>query len=210
MSLELEISKTALVLIDLQSAIVSRDLAPHKAADVIRNCRQLADAVRAKGGTVVFVHVLITDILSLPADAPSPRPATPPPPSAMEIVPEAGMQPGDVLITKRQWGAFYGTNLEQALDRKGIETIILGGVATNMGVESTARAAFDRGLRAGFRGGRHVHHEQGVARVPSEKPVPEDGSRPEHGGDPKGLLTPERRVSWLTTRIPSPDDVIAG
>lgn len=58
---------------------------------------------------------------------------------------DAGIQAGDLVITKRQWGAFYGTNLEQALDRKGIETIIMAGIATNMGVESTARAAFDAG-----------------------------------------------------------------
>jgi nicotinamidase-related amidase len=78
------------------------------------------------------------------------RPSEPPPPSASELVPEAGIQPGDIIITKRQWGAFYGTNLEQALDRKGIDTIIMAGIATNMGVESTARAAFDAGYALVF------------------------------------------------------------
>ena len=145
MSLEVEIKKTALVLIDLEQGIVARQLAPHSSADVVANSRRLADAVRKAGGTVVYVHVLLHDTLSLPADSPMPRPAEPPPASASEIVAEAGMQPGDVLITKRQWGAFYGTQLEQALDRRGIETIILAGIATNMGVESTARAAYDAG-----------------------------------------------------------------
>ncbi len=55
-----------------------------------------------------------------------------------------------VLITKRQWGAFYGTNLEQQLRRRGIRTIILAGIATNMGVESTARAAQDQGYELVF------------------------------------------------------------
>ena len=145
MSLELEISKTALVLIDLEHGIVGRDLAPYKGTEVVAHCRKLADAMRTAGGTVVFVHVLLNETLSLPVDSPQPKPATPPPPEASEIVPEAGMQSGDILITKRQWGAFYGTQLEQALDRRGIETIIMAGIATNLGVESTARAAYDRG-----------------------------------------------------------------
>jgi nicotinamidase-related amidase len=150
MSLELEISKTALVLIDLEHGIVERDLAPHKAASVVERSRRLADAVRAAGGTVVFVHVLLNETLRLPADSPMPRPAQPPPMSASEIVPEAGMQAGDLVVAKRQWGAFYGTPLEQMLDRRGIETIILAGIATNMGVESTARAAFDAGYALVF------------------------------------------------------------
>lgn len=151
MSLELDPSKTALVVIDLQRMIVSRpNLAPHSASDVVERSRKLADALRAKGGTVVFVHVLAGEIVRLPVDAAMPRPSEPPPASASELVPEAGIQPGDVIITKRQWGAFYGTNLEQALDRKGVETIIMAGIATNLGVESTARAALDAGYALVF------------------------------------------------------------
>jgi nicotinamidase-related amidase len=66
------------------------------------------------------------------------------------LVPELGIQPGDVIVAKRQWGAFYGTDLEQQLRRRGIKTIIIGGIATNMGVESTARAAFDHGYELIF------------------------------------------------------------
>jgi nicotinamidase-related amidase len=150
LSLTLDPKTTALVLIDLQHAIVSRQLAPHAAKDVVSRSAKLAEAVRASGGTVVYVHVLITDILSLPADRANPRPAGPIPPEASELVPEAGFREGDVLITKRQWGAFYGTNLEQQLRRRGIRTIILAGIATNMGVESTARAAHDQGYELVF------------------------------------------------------------
>ena len=46
-------------------------------------------------------------------------------------------------ITKRQWGAFYGTELDLQLRRRGIRTIVLGGIATNFGVESTARQAWE-------------------------------------------------------------------
>jgi nicotinamidase-related amidase len=62
------------------------------------------------------------------------------------LVPDAGRQAGDVLITKRQWGAFGGTDLEQQLRQRGIRTIVLGGIATNYGVESTARAAVGLGF----------------------------------------------------------------
>jgi nicotinamidase-related amidase len=73
-----------------------------------------------------------------------------PPPEASQFVPEAGVEATDVVIAKRQWGAFYGTNLDQQLRRRGIRTIIMGGIATNMGVESTARAAFDRAYELVF------------------------------------------------------------
>jgi nicotinamidase-related amidase len=149
-TLELKDPKsTALVLIDLQQGIVARQLAPHTSADVIKNSVRIADALRAKGGTIVFVHVLISDILQLPTDEPSFRPADLLP-NASELVRELNIQPTDVIITKRQWGAFYGTNLEQQLRRRNIRTILLGGVATNMGVESTARAAHDQGYELIF------------------------------------------------------------
>ncbi|MGL6019251.1 MAG: isochorismatase family protein, partial [Gibbsiella quercinecans] len=51
----------------------------------------------------------------------------------------------DILITKRQWGAFYGTELDLQLRRRGIKTLVLGGISTNIGVESTARAAWEHG-----------------------------------------------------------------
>ncbi|MEH2290985.1 isochorismatase family protein [Nostoc sp.] len=60
------------------------------------------------------------------------------------------IQKSILLSRKRQWGAFSGTELEQQLRRRGVRTIVLGGIATNFGVESTARAAFDRGYELVF------------------------------------------------------------
>jgi nicotinamidase-related amidase len=140
---------TAIVLIDLQHGIIARQLAPHTSDAVLRNSVLLTNALRAKGGTVVFVHVLINELLNLPVDSPYPK-LSPLPPNAFDLVPEAGVQPGDLVVTKRQWGAFYATDLDQQLRRRGIRTIVLGGVATNFGVESTARAAFDRGYELVF------------------------------------------------------------
>jgi nicotinamidase-related amidase len=64
---------------------------------------------------------------------------TPPPAVASEIAPSAGFQPGDILLTKRHWGAFASTDLEQQLKARGVDTIVLTGISSNMGVESTAR-----------------------------------------------------------------------
>jgi nicotinamidase-related amidase len=141
-SLTLSPSSTALVLIDLQQGIVGRTLAPHSAADVQRNARRLAEALRPAGALIVYVRVAIGSLPVLSVDSPASPPGSPPPPaSASELSPDSGFQPGDLLITKRQWGAFYGTDLDLQLRRRHIRTIVLGGIATNYGVESTARAA---------------------------------------------------------------------
>jgi nicotinamidase-related amidase len=59
-------------------------------------------------------------------------------------------RPGDLVITKRQWGAFYGTELDLQLRRRGVDSIILCGISTNIGVESTARDAYERGYNQIF------------------------------------------------------------
>ncbi|MGA9529045.1 MAG: hydrolase [Terriglobales bacterium] len=146
--LHLDPKKTALVLIDLQNGIVAMPTAPYPAAEVVKKAKLLAQTFRAKGATVVYVRVDMANVLQLPADQPMRDPNAPPPPAtASEIVPDAGYEPGspsdssnhDLLITKRHWGAFAGTELEQLLKRRGVDTVVLGGIATNIGVESTAR-----------------------------------------------------------------------
>ncbi|MGH8855845.1 MAG: isochorismatase family protein, partial [Telluria sp.] len=84
-------------------------------------------------------------------DAPlRPPGAAAPPYDASELAPQADVAATDIVVVKRQWGAFYGTELDQLLRRRGIDTLVLGGIATNFGVESTARAAFDRGYKLVF------------------------------------------------------------
>jgi nicotinamidase-related amidase len=147
LDLVLQPRTTALILIDLQQAIVGRQTAPHSAADVVKRSAALATAFRAKGATVIYVRVDLADMLTLPVDSPTRDPNAPPPPAAAsELVAEAGAHPGDLVITKRQWGAFFGTDLEEQLRRRGIRTVVLGGIATNFGVESTARAAAGLGF----------------------------------------------------------------
>jgi nicotinamidase-related amidase len=150
--LNLTPARTALVLIDLQHSNLARALAPYSGADVTARAAALAQQLRARGATIVYVRVDVTSLLSLPADAPLARPAGAPPlpANAAELVPEAGAQPGDIFITKRQWGAFYDSGLDQQLRRRGIDTLILGGIATHIGVESTARQAYDMGYALVF------------------------------------------------------------
>lgn len=145
-ALTLDPASTALVLIDLQKGIVARDTAPHAAADVVANAVRLAERFRGVGAPVILVRVSYAADLS---DALAPPVDTPPPASTRsadwdQVVPELGPREGDLVVTKRNWGAFYGTDLELQLRRRGVRTIVLGGIATNFGVESTARDAYER------------------------------------------------------------------
>src|SRR5271154_6151977 len=145
--LHLDPKKTALVLIDLQNGIVARTTTPYSSAQVVQSGRRLALAFREKGATVVYVRVDMGNFLALPADEPSRAPGSPAPSAmASELAPDAGFEAGDLLITKRHWGAFAGTELEQALRQRGVDTVVLGGISTNVGVESTAR----QGVGLGF------------------------------------------------------------
>src|SRR6202167_1038496 len=130
--LQLDPKKTALILIDLQNAIVGISPAPHTAAQVVANSRKLAEAFRAHGAPVVYVRVDLNDFMTLPVDQPHNRGDKPLPAAASEITPSAGSQTGDLLVTKRHWGAFAGTDLEQQLKSRGIDTVVLAGISTNV------------------------------------------------------------------------------
>jgi nicotinamidase-related amidase len=148
-TLTIDPRKTALVLIDLQQGVVGRTSAPRTGAEVVRNASRLAAKFRALDATVVLVRVTFQadfkDILNAPADVPMQFNASALPANWADLVPEIGPQPGDLIITKRQWGAFYGTELDLQLRRRDVRTIVLGGISTNIGVESTARNAYEHG-----------------------------------------------------------------
>ncbi len=147
--LVLDPSTTALVLIDLQRGIASMSTAPHAAADVVARARQLVLRFRERNALVVFVRVDPGPHWELfprvTADVPRPRPAAGLPPDWIEIMPELEPAAGDVIVTKHQPGAFFNTDLDTHLRRRGIRTIVLGGISTNIGVEATARVAYESG-----------------------------------------------------------------
>ncbi|HEX7853072.1 MAG TPA: hydrolase [Sphingobium sp.] len=144
----LEIDRNcALVLIDLQEGILSRTTAPHSGADVTARAATLARAFRARGMPVVLVTVGWADDM---ADAPHQRyaaaiPAPDNPDAFVALAKELDVSVRDIHVRKHQWGAFHGTDLDVQLRRRGIGQIVLAGIATNMGVESTARAAWEHG-----------------------------------------------------------------
>ncbi|MDG6900336.1 MAG: hydrolase [Nitrososphaerota archaeon] len=144
-------TNTALVVIDLQKGIASIDAHPHGAATVISNAARLADAFRRNGMPVFLVHVEGTAGTSLqPNSDIMMQIRGERPPDWADIVPELGPKPTDIVITKRQWGAFYGTDLELRLRRGGVTTIVLAGISTSIGVESTARFAYEFGFQQVF------------------------------------------------------------
>ena len=136
---------TALVMIDLQKGVLGLSLLPHPAPEVLESASKLAGRFRHAGATVVWVRACgspdLGDALRQPVDKPMGFPAD----GVPTQLPEGLAEPSDLIITKRQWGAFYGTELDLQLRRRGVRTIVLGGVATNFGVESTARDAWERG-----------------------------------------------------------------
>jgi len=130
---------TALVVIDLQKGIVSLPTA-HPVGEVVKRAGALADAFRRHGLPVVLVNVAggapgrqARSLGALPADW-------------AELVPELNRQPGDHLVTKRTWGAFTNTGLEEYLKKHGVTQVVIAGVATSAGVESTARQAHELGF----------------------------------------------------------------
>jgi nicotinamidase-related amidase len=133
---------TALVVIDLQKGV--QGIAPAALFDpVVANSRRLAEAFRTAGLPVVLVNV---DAVApgrteqgrrLPAELPE---------GFAELVPALGARPDDIRITKKSWGAFAHTDLEARLRALGVTQIVLTGVATASGVESTARQAYEAGF----------------------------------------------------------------
>ncbi|MCX8255537.1 Isochorismatase family protein YecD [Beijerinckiaceae bacterium RH AL1] len=144
----LDPKRTALVLIDLQNGIVGMPTQPRSGADTLAAGKALAERFRAAGAPVVLVNVAFApDFADAPpsnVDEPMRLSAGGLPEGWSELAPGLA-QASDIRVTKRNWGAFHGTELDTVLRRRGVTTIVLGGIATNMGVEGTAREAWAHG-----------------------------------------------------------------
>lgn len=143
--------KSALVLIDLQNGIAGRELSPYASEEVIQNASKLVKTFSEKGAFIVLVRVSTIDGKDMV------KPKTDLKATGMKypegwdnLVPEIADTNNAHIITKKQWGAFYGTDLDLQLRRRGIDTIILGGVSTNIGVDTTAREAYQHGYNQIF------------------------------------------------------------
>ena len=141
-------ASTALILIDLQKGIATYQLAPYSFEAVLAKGKELARRFRVAKAPVVLVNVAFAQDFSDALKAPVERPMQAPPGGFTEDWSELAdglAEAPDLKVSKRQWGAFYGTDLDLQLRRRGVTTVVIGGVATNMGVESTARAAHEHG-----------------------------------------------------------------
>ncbi|MCP2323197.1 nicotinamidase-related amidase [Hamadaea flava] len=138
---------SALVVIDLQNATVNAPVTPASGPEVVARAVELAHAFRDRQAPVVLVRVTARADGS---DAAPGRNELPPHPGSLPenwdaIVDDLAGHPDDIVVTKRTWGAFHGTDLDLQLRRRGVTQIILAGLTTSIGVESTARAAYDHG-----------------------------------------------------------------
>jgi nicotinamidase-related amidase len=132
---------TALILIDLQKGILGMPLAPLSSQQIVGSAHAISAYFRRLGAPVVLVNVAYPSAERKPhVDMSMPMPKDMPS-GWDELVDGLGQQPTDIRITKRGWSAFQHTDLDEQLKKRGINSIVIGGVATNFGVESTAREA---------------------------------------------------------------------
>jgi nicotinamidase-related amidase len=130
----------ALILIDLQKGITAIPTV-HPMGEIVGRSAELARAFRERGLPVVLVNV--TGMAPGRTDAGRPNFAFPP--DWAELMPELEQQAGDYRVSKQRWGGFIGTDMEKILRERGVTQVFLAGVATSVGVESTARSLYDAG-----------------------------------------------------------------
>ena len=139
MSLTTLDQRTALLVVDLQEGIINLPTV-HPATDIVGHAASLAKAFRAHGLPVVLINVAG----GAPGRTELPRSTSKPKPSWTDLVPQLQASDGDHLVTKKSWNAFHDTLLDEYLRSASISQVVIAGIATSIGVESTARSAHDR------------------------------------------------------------------
>lgn len=133
--------QSALIVVDLQQGIVNLP-SVHPISTVVDRARALIEAFRSRQLPIVLVNVAGR----APGRTERQAPQQAMPPDWTDLIPDLNPQPTDILITKRTWGAFAGTRLEEELRQRGVTQVVIAGVATGTGVESTARQAYELGF----------------------------------------------------------------
>ncbi|SKA03712.1 isochorismatase family protein [Consotaella salsifontis] len=134
-------ARTALIVIDLQKGILPMVPAA-LGAEIVSKVASLAAAFRARQLPVVFVNVAG----GAPGRTEQPRPGGDLPADWTELVPELGVAAEDIRVTKHSWGAFTATGLAEMLKECGVTHVVICGIATSIGVETTARQAYELGF----------------------------------------------------------------
>lgn len=156
---------SALIVVDLQRGIVASPVA-HPIAPVIANAALLMKAFRHHGLPVILVNV--DGVPSTRTEIPSNVAGLPD--GWTVLVPELDAQPSDHRVSKQSWGAFTATDLHSYLQQHGITQVVIAGVATSIGVETTARQARERGYNVALAidamtDGSAEAHENSVTRI---------------------------------------------
>lgn len=140
---------TALILIDLQRGIVNTPKA-HPVAGILDNAAKLVHAFRAANLPIVVTNVNAAGSAWTRSRKDQRMPVGAYKDDFLDITAEIRIEPGDIVITKRTWGAFFETTLREQLQERNITGIVLGGVSTSIGVEGTARQAMEYGYNVSF------------------------------------------------------------
>ena len=143
-----ELSKTAFVAIDMQKDIENNGtLSPHTAASILTNNDLLVRTLKRTAALKVLVNVDISTFPYLSQQTDMGGMTASVPPEFTDLLLKDSLKDTDnmLTITKYNPSAFFGTSLDLQLRRRGIETIILSGVATTNGVYATALDAFQHG-----------------------------------------------------------------
>jgi nicotinamidase-related amidase len=133
--------RAALVVVDLQKGLQAIPMAS-PLSEVVSRSAGLARAFRKRGSPVVLANV--TGFAPGRTEAGHRMDSLPH--DWAELVPELEAADTDHRVTKQSWGAFTGTGLEDHLRKLGVTQVVLAGIATSMGVESTARQAHELGF----------------------------------------------------------------
>jgi nicotinamidase-related amidase len=156
---------TALIVVDLQNGLINSPFI-HPIAGVIERTCALLHAFRRRDLPVVLVNVAG----GAPGRTEQPRHRPTLTEGFSDLIPELDHQPRDIIVTKRTWGAFAGTDLEARLRAKGVTQVVVTGVATGTGVEATARQAYEHGFNVtlaldAITDARREAHEFSLAHV---------------------------------------------
>jgi ureidoacrylate peracid hydrolase len=141
----------ALLVIDVQGEYFDADGPAYveHARDIVGRVNRLVDVFRAEGLPIVFLkHAHRADgsdagrmgDFSAPGEEDAFVEGTP----RVELIPELHVEPGDVIIVKRRYSAFLGTDLEAVLHTAGVRAVVICGLMTSFCCETTARDAHGR------------------------------------------------------------------
>jgi ureidoacrylate peracid hydrolase len=166
-SLQLDLDRTALIVVDMQNGFASPggmlDLAGidvGQAREVIANARMVCEAVRRAELPVFYLTIGYPPDLSTAGGPDSPNPQKELALCLMrerpelrgklltfgtwdfQIVDELAPLQGDTVIVKSRYSGFHGTDLDSVLRSRGIRNLLMLGIASNVCVESTIRDAY--------------------------------------------------------------------